>query len=346
MSINQQNKEEEVDLGSLFVIIGNGFKKFFQFIGKILTGIFHFFIQILLFIKENILKLGISAMVGAAFGGYLEIKSETIYGSDMILEPNFKSSKQLYSNINYYNELVGQEEFQQLETLFEIDSVLASSIVSFEITPLITNNDILESYDELITSVDTASVRNYTFRDFEQEFTDYDYKLHKIHVKAQNNKIFEKLGETIVSSIEENKYYNRLKILKKEDLYRSDSILRQNLRDVDSLRKVYNKVMLDEAKKQTTGTNIDLGGDRRETKELELFKVNRTVANELRVVSTDIAKKSEIVNVVSNFQPVGYKIAGITQNKIIIYGVLGFIFMISFLLLIKLNAYLEGYKKK
>ena len=132
MSINQQNKEEEVDLGSLFVIIGNGFKKFFQFIGKIFTGIFHFCIQILLFIKENIIKLGISAMVGAAFGGYLEIESETIYGSDMILEPNFKSSKQLYSNINYYNELVGQKEFQQLETLFEIDSVLASSIVSFE----------------------------------------------------------------------------------------------------------------------------------------------------------------------------------------------------------------------
>ena len=34
MSINQQNKEEEVDLGSLFVIIGNGFKNFFSLLGK------------------------------------------------------------------------------------------------------------------------------------------------------------------------------------------------------------------------------------------------------------------------------------------------------------------------
>ena len=87
MSINQHNKEEEIDLGSLFVIIGNGFKKFFRSIGRIFTGIFHFFIQILLFIKGNIIKLGISTMVGAAFGGYLEIESETIYGSDMIIEP-------------------------------------------------------------------------------------------------------------------------------------------------------------------------------------------------------------------------------------------------------------------
>ena len=87
--------------------------------------------------------------------------------------------------------------------------------MSFEITPLITNNDILESYDELITSVDTSSVKNYTFRDFKKEFTDYDYKLHKIHVKAQDNKIFEKLGKAIVFSIEENKYYNRQKYQKR-----------------------------------------------------------------------------------------------------------------------------------
>ena len=46
MSTNQQkessksNNEEEVDLGSLFVIIGKGFSKFFNFIGGIFKGIF------------------------------------------------------------------------------------------------------------------------------------------------------------------------------------------------------------------------------------------------------------------------------------------------------------------
>ena len=41
MSTNQQkensknNNEEEVDLGSLFTIIGKGFSKFFNFIGNI-----------------------------------------------------------------------------------------------------------------------------------------------------------------------------------------------------------------------------------------------------------------------------------------------------------------------
>ena len=70
MSTNQQketsksNNEEEVDLGSLFVIIGKGFAAFFNFIGNIFKGIFHFFISILIFLKENSLKIGIAVIIG------------------------------------------------------------------------------------------------------------------------------------------------------------------------------------------------------------------------------------------------------------------------------------------
>ena len=52
MSTAKNNNEEEVDLGSLFVIIGKGFKNFFNFIGSIFKGAFHFLISILLF-KRN-----------------------------------------------------------------------------------------------------------------------------------------------------------------------------------------------------------------------------------------------------------------------------------------------------
>ena len=54
MSTAKNNNEEEVDLGSLFVIIGKGFKNFFNFIGSIFKGIFHrFIIQILIFCKNT-----------------------------------------------------------------------------------------------------------------------------------------------------------------------------------------------------------------------------------------------------------------------------------------------------
>ena len=101
MSTNQKNNEEEVDLGSLFVIIGKGFSSLFNFIGNIFKGIFHFVISVLIFFKQNIIKIGVSAIIGLVVGLFIEIKSPKKYGSELLVEPNFQSARQLYNNVNY-----------------------------------------------------------------------------------------------------------------------------------------------------------------------------------------------------------------------------------------------------
>ena len=53
MATKQQNNEEEVDLGSLFVIIGKGFSNLFNFIGNLFKSIFHFFIIDFTFFKRT-----------------------------------------------------------------------------------------------------------------------------------------------------------------------------------------------------------------------------------------------------------------------------------------------------
>ena len=53
MSTDQKNNEEEVDLGSLFVIIGRGFSNLFNFIKGIFTGIFLNVVKGLVFIKKS-----------------------------------------------------------------------------------------------------------------------------------------------------------------------------------------------------------------------------------------------------------------------------------------------------
>ena len=346
MSTNQQNKEEEVDLGSLFLIIGNGFKKLFTFIWKVLMGLFHFFILILLFLKDNMIKLGIAVIIGAGFGGYQEFKKEKTFASDLLLQPNFKSSKQLYNNVAYYNVVVAQQEYDSLSNTFNITMDEAKSIKKFEVNPVRTDNDIVKAYDDLILSIDTTTVKSYSFGQFKKEFTDFDYKVHQVHVEATNSKVFSKLDDVIIASIVDNKYYNRVNTITRENLYRTDSLLRKNLDQVDSLRQVYMKVMLEEAKKQNSGTSIDMGGNGRTTKELELFQTNRIINKDLKDVSEDICEKSEVINVISNFQPVGYEIKGLSKNSIVIFGALGFLAMIGILLLLKLNKFLDSYKKK
>lgn len=346
MSTKQQHKEEEVDVGSLFLVIGNGFKKFFNFIGKIFVGLFHFFILILLFLKENIIKLAIAVVIGGGAGAYLQTTKEVTYGSDLFVQPNFESTRQLYDNVNYYNELVTQGEYNLLGSTFDLDSAQAYSIRKFEVNPVKSINDIVEAYDDLILSIDTTTIKSYPYEQFKRAFTEVDYKVHQVYVEATDSKVFSKLGDVIIGSIVENEYYNRMKNITKENLYRTDTLLRTELVEVDSLRQVYKRVMLEEAKKESTGTNIDMGNNARTTKELQLFETSRTINRDLRNVLENISEKSEIINVISDFQPVGYKIVGLMNNSIVIYAILAFVAMIGAILLLKLNAFLDNYKNK
>ena len=345
MSTNQKNSEEEVDLGSLFVIIGKGFSNLFNFIGNIFKGIFHFIMAILIFLKENILKIAIAGIIGIIAGVFVEAKSSVKYGSELLLEPNYNSARQLYNNVNYYNDLVKQEEIVSLQNIFSLDSASAASLLKFEIEPLIIDSDIINSYDNLIGSVDTLTIKSYEYDNFKRSFTDFDYKIHKVTVIAEKNNVFDKLDDVIISSVVNNAYFKRLKVLTNENLNRTDSLYRESLTQIDSLRMVYMKVMLEEARKQTSGTNIDLGGDKKTTKELELFETSREINADLKNIASEKSTKYEVINVISSFQPVGYETKGITKNYGFLLGVLGVGLMITALLLIKLNKYLDNYKK-
>jgi hypothetical protein len=346
MATNQEkNNEEEVDLGSLFIIIGKGFSKFFNFIGSIFKGFFHVLISILVFLKHHSIKIGIAAILGGALGIFLEVKKQDLYGSDLLVEPNFKSTRQLYNTINYYNDLVKQKDTMGLVEIFKLDKLTAASLKKFTIQPIVNKNDVINSYNDFILAVDTTTVKSYTFDEFKASFTELDYRIHQINVVAEKNDVFKSLDAVIISSVIKNDYFNKLKQLTNENLNRTDSLLRQNLGQIDSLRKVYVQVMLEEAKKQSSGTSIDLGGEKRTTKELELFETNRKINSDLKGVVKDKSEKYEILNIISNFQPIGYEIKGITKNYVFLLAGLGAGLMILFLLLKQLNTYLENYKK-
>lgn len=344
--MSTQKNEEEVDLGSLFVIIGKGISNFFKFIGTIFKTIFQFIIEILLFLKRNYKKLGIAFLIGAAIGLVLELREETQYKSNLLVQTNFNSARQLYSNIEFYNDLVKQRNFEVLATTFQINEDEAKSLKRFFIEPVVNGNDVLTTYDELLTKVDTSVVKSYPFSEFKRTFTKYNYKIHNIEVHATNGTVFSKLSNVVISAITENAYFNKLKELTNENLNRTDKLLRKNLTQADSLHSIYKRVLLEEAKSVHQGTNIDLGSTKKGSKELELFTTAFKINDELKSVSEEKTEKSEIVNIISNFQSVGHKVQGVSENKSVQIGLLAFLVMIAYLLLVKLNLYLEEYGKR
>lgn len=337
--------KEDIELGSLFIIIGKGFSNLFNFIATIFKGIYHLLILLLLFIKRNLVKLVLAAILGGVIGTFFQFKKAPTFGADLQVQPNFKSSRQLYNNVNYYNELVKQKDTVSLASVFGISTETAATLERFQIYPIKNGNDFLTSYDDLILSVDTLTAKSYSFDVFKTTFTDYDYRIHNIHVVATKNDVFSELDEVIISSVVNNKFFNKVKKLTNENLNRTDSLLRQNLTQIDSLRKVYMAVLLEEAKKNQTGTSIDLGGTKKTTKELELFETSRKINNDLEDISKSKSEKSEVLNVISNFQPIGYEIKGIDNNYGVQIALLGIVLMVLFLFLEQVNNYLNNYKK-
>ena len=345
MSTAKNNNEEEVDLGSLFVIIGKGFKNFFNFIGSIFKGIFHRFILILIFLRLHLIKFAIAAFIGMIAGFFLENSKEIKFSSNLIVQPNFESAQNLYKNINYYNDLITQKNTQELSSIFKLDSSKAASLRKFEITPITNRNDVINAYDKFILEVDTLTVKSYDFDDFEKNFTDFDYLNHEIEVVATVNDVFSSLDNIIIETVEKNQYFNRIKKLTNENLTRTDSLLRENLIKVDSLRQVYMRVMLEESKKEFTGTSIDLGGTKTSAKEIELFRTDREINEDLGLIAESIGEKSEVINIVSNFQSIGYEVKGITKNYIFIVAGLSVLLVLFIILFLDLNSYLDSYKK-
>ena len=128
---SSSSSSEEVDLGQLFQLIGNGFKKLFRFIGNIFKGIFHTIILFLLFLQKHFIKFTVAAVVGLALGIYLDMIKTPKFISTMVVEPNFNSVQQLYNNVNFYNELAAAEDSTALAEALDVSVSEAFKLKKF-----------------------------------------------------------------------------------------------------------------------------------------------------------------------------------------------------------------------
>ncbi|RPD97507.1 hypothetical protein EGM88_08435 [Aureibaculum marinum] len=344
MSQQNINKDEEVDLGSLFKAIGKVFRDLFNAIGRFIMAIFNVLILALVFLRNNAIKLGISILLGAIIGLVIDLIKPKQYSSTMIIEHNFKSAQQLYKNVEFYHELVKQKDSFLLAEALNISVSEAAKIRGFYIDPIRNENEKYELFDKFVNEIDTVTVRKIDFKEFKKGFTDYDYKYHQIKVKSLNNSIFEKLSAPIVNSVESNPYFKNQKKINDQNLLQNENVLLKSLREIDTLRNIYNEVLITEAKKSEMGTVITLAQGEKKTNEIELF--NKSIALNKDLISNNKAKAetTDIINVVSTFSKVGEEERGILKRYTFLLGVGFGLLMLLFILFRQLNKYLKYYK--
>ena len=96
------SKEEEIDLGQLFKLIGRTFDRFFGFIGSILNKLFLAFVWMVFFVKRHFIKVALAGVLGFAYGFIRQKTAEPVYKSTTIIKQNYKTGENLYLLIDFY----------------------------------------------------------------------------------------------------------------------------------------------------------------------------------------------------------------------------------------------------
>lgn len=345
-SMNPENKEDDIDIGQLFTLIGKGFSNIFNFIGTIFKTLFYWVVLFILFLRYNFTKIILAAVLGGIIGGIYEYGiKEKQYESSMTVEPNFGSALQLYKNIDYYLSLVKQDDYERLASSLGITQEEAKSIAHIEAKPYSNENQVLISYKNFIKALDTNTVKLINYEDFSEELPIESYKYHIIRFASTDKYVFSKLESPIINSIVRNVYYDKLKKTATSNLNSRKSALESSMIELDSLRSLYKKVLLAETEKGHSGTNIFMSDKASHTKEVEVFDKYMLMNEELIDVNKKLTEENEVINVVSSFNSIGMKVKTWYKNYAILGVLGGSIFMFLFISFKEFDKLLVNFKK-
>lgn len=335
----QQPENEEVDLGQLFNAIGKIFEKLFNFIASIFKGILSAIIYVVKPLVDNF-KLVSAALILLVIVGYVYEKSkDPVYYSDMVVKPYFGSKYQLSNNIDYFNSLVGSGNVIELSNIFEIDTLKAKALVSFELEAgPETQTDLFTEYDEYVMSVDTSLVDELSYKEFINN-RDKDLlsrSLFSVTVKSYKRNVFSDLEtgfkKTFVNahSVKKKKVRDTIAFIERETFL-------SELASLERIQKTYLEVLKSESEKSklslAIGNGLPLQEEKTKTKEYELFLKEQEIRRALNLLNKTVAEENSYFDVLSGFDSIGTKDQSLMRRYSILFPVLAlFLFVLGFLI--------------
>lgn len=342
----KENTSEEIDLGELFKLIGNIFNRFIGFINNIFKNLFHVFVLFLKFIRIHFLKFTIAVFIGAMLGGYLDYKSQPVYRSSMIIEPNFNSVQQLYNNIEFYNQLAEQRENKALSEALHINEEEAQNIRQVKIESFSDQTQRIKQFSEFISELDSISQRKVDYDDYLKNFNDINAKFHKIQIDATSPEIAKKCQKAIVKSIENNEYFTLQKEINDRNIALKDSIIEKQQEEINDLQAFYKKIKIIEAQKPDANTSINLAENQPDqVSEIELLNQARKLKDEKIELNNEKANTKNTINIISEFPNKGALVNDFFNKKIVLTPIIFVTILFLTLILISLNRYLVNYDK-
>ena len=327
----QPQNNEEVDLGQLFEAMGRLFERFYNFVISILKGLFSAVIYASKAVIDNF-KLIAGVVILAGILGYgLEKVRPARYDSTMLVKTHFDSKYQLHTNLNYYNAVLGEQNYGILANIFNIDEETVEETKEFEIKPgPETENDRIVQYDRFVRSIDSVRAQEISFEDYIENRDVFSGSLFEIRVESTKKDIFRDLEEGIFKSFENLYSVEKKRIRDSMITIRKENIL-NTMAEIDSLQNVYINVIEEES--QATKAKISLGDgfplqqEKSDTKEYQLLNKQIELRDELRTLEEKKVSENEFYEVISSFQEIGNKVGGLENRPSVLLPIVAIILL-------------------
>ncbi len=346
---NQIQPREEIDLLQFFKAIGAFFKQIYQGVLRILKNILFLIFHVLIYFKKNALYLGAGILAGLILAFVLQKNYQKVYKASVFTKVNFEASPDLEGKLESFNALIENEEYEVLAKELNIETEQAKQLRHFDWTPVVNKVLLLKDYAQYHASMDTTVSNKLTFQEYIKDIKNAKSlsPYYRLTVTAYSPDIFQKLNPALEKLLEDNPV---LIEKKKEFLsfaFKKKEKLHQALSEVDSLRKVFNKVYLNSSEKATaSGVVVNTAHSTGYEKPYDLFETRLNLLKELKKNEEEIAVNKHILFLYNNFPERGMKTNQISYNPFLQYPLFGFFFVLIILLLKELNVLLKQYEKK
>jgi len=346
-----KNANEEVDLILFFNLIGDAFGRLFKFLASILKAIFSIFIHtIKVFIDGWKIILGV-IIISAIIGYALEKTNPTLYQSEMLVRPYFDSKFQLVTNISFFNALINNEDYEQLDKIFNSDStnkIDIKNIKGFDIEPgPETENDRIMQYQNFVSELDSIGRSQVDFDGYVKNRSIYSGDIFLITAKSNKKDIFTDLAYGVNSAFTNT--YSTSKRVKDTLLYKIQRAnLEKSIEEVQKLQDIYIQALQDQA--NNPGQRVNAGEflltkeKELDTKEYALLDKELALRNQLRKLDEKRITEDTFVDVISSFQPVGSRKTRLIQKYSLVFPALGFILLCLFYIIKRIIIYTKNYE--
>ena len=334
MERQDSSPRQEISLLDLLDYFKNGIIKIFTYISNFFVSIFNAVIKFFIFLKRYFVLIVAIVIISGAIGYYHDTVSE-LYNYEMIVEPNFKSTKTIYQQIESYERLSGSNENQFYKDL-----------KSISINPRISFTNEIEIYYEILDNNlgynrDTILSRQFRISDFIKKLGATDYPIHTISIRSKRKLSSEEIKSKILQPIENDPYYSSVKNSYLKSLDIKSKIYAHELKIIDSLLLSRTKGAI-----STTSTSLILNGDTKNNVEMDLLSAAMNRTRYLSEIEVEKVKKSQVISLLSQPQLVDENKFLFAKNNTYAYAFCGFLLSLSIILLIGFAKYLNNFEKK